>query len=207
MDRSEAEGRILEVQRIMERTTLYTLLPGPPAIAGGCLALVACAVSAWAAGSLDFAEVQALSTGGQVAFWLMWLAVAVAAVGYEVLWVRAAARRQGLEPMSRPARVAAFSLSPSVLVAVVLTARLLVDHRLEYLAPVWMMCYGTGLYAAGLFSVRLPRLLGLAFIATGALALLALPPMGILLTAASFGIYHVAFGAIVLRRSRRTGEA
>ena len=31
------------------------------------------------------------------------------------------------------------------------------------IAPVWMMCYGTGVYAAGLFSVRLPRLLGLAF--------------------------------------------
>ena len=29
----------------------------------------------------------------------------------------------------------------------------------RYIAPIWMMCYGTGVYAAGLFSVRLPRLL------------------------------------------------
>jgi hypothetical protein len=93
-----------------------------------------------------------------------------------------------------------------VIVAVVITAKLLIDHRIEYVAPVWMMCYGTGLYAAGLFSVRLPRALGLAFIATGALALLALPEFGILLTGISFGLYHVAFGVAVLRRSSGTGR-
>ena len=207
MDRTEAQDRILEVQRIMERTTLYTLLPGPPAIVGGILALGACVATALAAGSLDFAAVPALSVGAQAALWLTWCAVGVVSVGYEILWVRAAARRLGLDALSRPARVAAWALSPSVLVALVLTARLFMDHRLEYLAPAWMMCYGMGLYAAGLFSVRLPRVLGLAFIATGAVGLLALPGYGIALAGASFGLYHVAFGAAVVARSRRPGAA
>lgn len=207
MDRSEAEARIAEVQRIMERTTLYTLLPGPPAIAGGILAVAACVVSAVAAGSLDFADVLKLSRPAQVALWAMWCAVAVVGVGYEVLWVRSAARRLGVEALARPARVAAFALSPSVVVALVITAKLLADARLEYLAPVWLMCYGTGLYAAGLFSVKLPRVLGLAFIATGALGLLALPAFGILLTGVAFGLYHIAFGVAMVLRARGNGEA
>ena len=73
--------------------------------------------------------------------------------------------------MARPARFAAFSLSPSVIVAMVLTLKLLLDGHIRYIAPIWMMCYGTGVYAAGLFSLRLPRLLGLAFITTGAVGL------------------------------------
>ena len=37
MNHEEAQVRMNEVQRIMERTTLYTLLPGASAIIGGIL--------------------------------------------------------------------------------------------------------------------------------------------------------------------------
>jgi hypothetical protein len=207
MDRAEAELRIREVQRIMERTTLYTLLPAWPAIIGGLMALGACAVTLWAAGSLDFAGVASLSTRAQVALWAMWAAIAAVGVAIEILWARSASRQLGVSPVARPARFAVWSLSPSVFVALVLTVGILHDGRFDYLAPVWIMCYGTGLYAAGLFSVRLPRLLGLAFIATGALGFLALPRLGILLVGVAFGLYHIAFGIAVLRRSRRTDES
>ena len=93
------------------------------------------------------------------------------------------------------------------MVAVVLTAKFLVDCQMQYITPVWMMCYGTGVYAAGLFSVRLPRLLGLAFIGLGAVGLLHFQEYGVVLGAASFGLLHVAFGLVVLARSRRGGEA
>ena len=56
MNRDEAEKRVREVHRIMERTTLYTLLPGVPAIVGGVLALAGCVVSVVMMHSLDFGE-------------------------------------------------------------------------------------------------------------------------------------------------------
>jgi len=65
---------------------------------------------------------------------------------------------------------------------------------------VWMMCYGTGVYCAGLFSVRAPRVLGAAFVLTGAIALLGLPDFDILLTALSFGVYHIVFGLVIVRK-------
>ena len=206
MNRDEAQERVREVQRIMERTTLHTLLPGTPSIVGGVLALAGCAVSLAMLRTLDFQDTLGLSTGGQVGFLLMWTLIGAAAVTYEILWTRWASVKQGISPMTRPARFATLSLSPSLIVAAVLTLKLLTDGGMQYIAPVWMMCYGTGLYAAGLFSVRLPRLLGLAFIVMGAVGLLWFPQYGIVLAATSFGFLHLVFGSIVLRRSQRGSQ-
>ena len=108
----------------------------------------------------------------------------------------------GLKPMARPGRFAALSLTPSVLVAVILTAHFLMYGQMRYVAPVCAMCYGTGIYTAGLFSVRLPRLLGLAFIVMGEVGLFLIPEYGVVLTALTFGMLHIVFGIIVLRRAR-----
>ena len=64
MKPDDAQARIQEVQRIMERTTLYTLLPGTPAVIGGALALVGCAVSYAILKSADFAEAADLPLHG-----------------------------------------------------------------------------------------------------------------------------------------------
>ena len=53
MDRDEARARIEQIQRIMERATLWTHLPGPAAVVGGLLVLVGCAVSYGMIRSLD----------------------------------------------------------------------------------------------------------------------------------------------------------
>jgi len=202
MRHDEAIERIEEIHRIAERTTLYTLLPGVPAIAGGLLVLAGCVVSYAMIRSLDFQRVLSLSISAQIGFCAMWTAIGVVAVAYHVIWTAAAARRQGLSPVARPGRFSALALSPSVLVALALTAKFLADEQVQYIAPVWMMCYGTGVYAAGLFSVRLPRLLGLALLMVGVVALLC-TEYGLPLAALSFGVLHILFGLAVLRKTRR----
>jgi hypothetical protein len=128
-------------------------------------------------------------------------------------------------PADRPMRVAAFSLTPSVVVAMVLTVKFLlpVDPRvwdmiwtfslnvplepkaeeIQYIVPVWMMLYGTGVYTAGLFSIRPPRILGLAFIALGIVALLCFPEYGVVSAALSFGLLHIVFGIYILWKQRQ----
>jgi len=206
MKREEAFERIREIQRIAERTTLYTMLPGAQAVIGGLLALAGCAASYAMLGSTDFGELLALSFGTQVGFFAMWAVIGLAAVAQHVVLTMRAARRLGVSPVGRPGRVAGFSLTPSIFVAIVLSLRFLQDECLGYAAPVWMMCYGTGVYAAGLFSVRLPRLLGLGFIAMGAAGLVFFVEYGVLLTAASFGMLHVIFGLAVISRSRQSAS-
>jgi hypothetical protein len=45
MDVDEAQARIREIQRIMERATLFTLLPGTAAVVGGLMVLAGCVAS------------------------------------------------------------------------------------------------------------------------------------------------------------------
>jgi hypothetical protein len=229
MDIDEAQARMREVQRIMERATLFTLLPGTPAVIGGFLVLAGCAVSYAMFRSLDFADILHLPVNGQIVFCLMWFLIGVAGVILEVYFTTRAAARQQLDPVARPMRVAAFSLTPSIVVAMVLTVKFLlpVDSRvfdmiwtfnfdvplepkaeeIRYIVPLWMMLYGTGVYTAGLFSVRSPRILGLTFLAMGVAAILCLPEYGVVWAALSFGILHVIFGLYILRKQRQQVQA
>jgi len=211
MDHDEAQARMTEIQRIMERATLFTLLPGTPAIVGGLMVLAGCAVSYAMIRSLDFADIfrPDVPFGRQGAFCVMWFAIGVLGVLIEVIITTRAAAKQQLVPRDRPMRVAAFSLTPSVIVAMVLTIKFLIPtqpraEEIQYIVPIWMMLYGTGVYTAGLFSIQPPRLLGLAFLALGVVALLWFPQYGVVSAALSFGLLHIVFGIYIVRKQRQT---
>ncbi len=212
MDRDEARARIEQIQQIMERATLWTHLPGPAAVVGGLLVLVGCAVSYGMIRSLDFAAMLDVPLGWQVAFCVMWFAIGVAGLIVEAVLRVWAAKREGLSPTVLWARVAAFSMTPSVVVAAVLTVKFLIPdeprpEEIQYIVPVWMMLYGTGVYTAGLFSRRPPRVLGLTFLTLGVVALFGLPGYGVVWAALSFGLLHVLFGLYIIRKQRQDGTA
>jgi len=208
MDCDEARARIEEIQRIVERTTLWPLLPGAAAVLGGMLVLAGCGVSYGMLRSFDFAALLTMSPNAQMAFCCMWFGIGAIGVIVQVAFTAHAAKKQGLSPTTRSARVATFSMTPSLLVAMVLTIRFLIPvaprtEEVQYIVPVWMMLYGTGVYSAGLFSVRPPRILGLTFLGTGVIALLFFPGYGVVSAAASFGLLHIVFGIYILRKRRR----
>ena len=91
--------------------------------------------------SLDFADILYLPFTGQVAFCVMWFVIGVIGVLLEVMLTTRAAARQELVPADRPMRVAAFSLTPSVVVAMVLTVKFLIPvepraEEIRYIVPV-----------------------------------------------------------------------
>lgn len=208
MNRDEAQERMQEIQRIMERSTLWTLLPGTAAILGGILVWVGCAVSFAMFRSLDFADMLTMSLPAQIWFCVMWFTIGVLGIVLEVAFTAVAAKRQGISTTIRSAKVVTFSMTPSVVVAMVLTFKFLIPveprpEEIRYIVPIWMMLYGTGVYTAGLFSIRPPRVLGICFIAMGIVALLAFPDYGVVAAALSFGLLHVVFGWYILRKQRQ----
>jgi len=206
MHRDEAQARMQEIQRIMERATLCTLLPSTAAVIGGVLVFVGCVASYAMFGSLDFADLLTLSFRWQAIFCVMWFLIGVAGVVIEMILTTRAAHRQGMTTAVRSARVAAFSLTPSVVVAMVLTVKILIPARpdeLRYILPIWMMLYGTGVYTAGLFSIRPPRILGLTFLAMGIAALFVFSDWGVVWAALSFGLLHIVFGLYIFRMQRQ----
>jgi hypothetical protein len=215
-----------EIQRIMERATLFTLLPGTPAVIGGLMVLAGCAASYAMFHSLDFADILHLSINGQIIFCVMWFVIGMGGILLEVICTGRAAARQQVPPAHRPMRVAAFSLTPSVIVAMVLTVKFLLPfdpkiwqmlwtfnfnmplepkaEEIQYIVPVWMMLYGTGVYTAGLFSIRPPRILGLTFLGAGVVALLCFPQYGVVSAALSFGLLHIVFGLYIIHKQRQS---
>ena len=103
MDVDEAQARMREIQRIMERATLFTLLPGTPAVVGGLLVLAGCAVSyaMFHARSISPTLLH-LSVDGQIGFCVMWFLIGVAGVLLEVIVTTRAAAKQQLVPADRP---------------------------------------------------------------------------------------------------------
>ena len=65
-----------------------------------------------------------------------------------------------------------------------------------------MMLYGTGVYTAGLFSIRAPRILGMAFIAAGVASINFFQQYGVITAALSFGLFHILFGLYVIRKQK-----
>ena len=125
----------------------------------------------------------------------------------EIHFAQLQAKRQGISPKGRSARLAFFSLSPSVVIAMVLTVKFLASielrtQEIQYIAPVWMMLYGTGVYTAGLFSIRAPRILGIVFIAAGVVSIHFFQQYGVITAALSFGLLHIVFGQYVIRKRR-----
>ena len=215
MDQNEAQVRMQEIQRIMERATLWTILPGTSAIIGGLMVLGGCLVSYLMFRSIDnpsfspidFASLLDLSINPQIAFCVMWFLIGVGGVIAEIHFAKLQAKRQDITPTGRSAKLAFFSLTPSIVVAMILTVKFLSPamlraQEIQYIAPVWMMLYGTGVYTAGLFSIRAPRMLGMVFIAAGVFSISFLQQYGVITAALSFGLLHIVFGLYVIRKRK-----
>jgi hypothetical protein len=174
------------IRRTMERATAFTAVPGWGGVGMGVLALAASALAPRSSGSREW-----LAT---------WVTTAVAALSLGGWTMAAKARRAGTTVFSYSGRRFVLSYVPPLLVGALLTA-VLVRAGLDRALPgTWLLLYGTGVVTGGAFSVRVVPLMGLCFMALGALAILGPAGWGNPLMAAGFGGLHIAFGLIIARR-------
>lgn len=185
------------IRRTMEGASAFTDVPG--------WGLVAIGISALGAAAL--ADLQPTRERW---FWL-WFAEAVLAVGIGMGTMSRKMRRRGTVgagvALSVPARKFLLGLLPAIIAGAVLTFALLEPKRLpnEATAPrelpgLWLLLYGVGIVTAGAFSVRAVPLMGLVFMALGALTLYASAIPGDLALAIGFGIVQIGFGVWIARR-------
>jgi len=174
------------IRQTMERATAFTAVPGWGGVGMGILALGAAAVA---------------HTRLSPTAWLAtWLGVSVAALTLGGWTMAAKARRAGTAVFSYSGRRFVLSYVPPLLVGALLTAALVRAGLYQALPGTWLLLYGTGVATGGAFSVRVVPLMGLCFMALGAVALFGPRAWGNVLMAAGFGGLHIVFGLIIARR-------
>lgn len=174
------------IRETMERSTSFTAVPGY----GGMLMGVTACVAAYIAAQQDY----------RIGWLRVWLTEAVLAfaIGLLTMWQKSRIINSPL--LSAPARKFALSFAPPLLVGVGVTLGLWRYEHYEVMAPAWMLCYGAAVICGGAFSVRIVPVMGWCFMALGTIAFALPTNYGNLMMAASFGLLHVIFGAIIARR-------
>jgi hypothetical protein len=174
------------IRSTMERATAFTAVPGWGGVAMGVTALMAAALADNHAVDREWLSV-----------WLGASALALAIGG----WAMAVkARRAGTSVFSYSGRRFVLSYVPPLAVGALLTLVLVRADLYAALPGTWLLLYGTGVVTGGAYSVRVVPIMGLCFMALGAVALLAPPGWGEWLMVVGFGGLHIIFGLIIARR-------
>lgn len=182
-----AADNLAFIRETMERSTSFTAVPGY----GGMLMGVTAIAAAYIAN--NYAPLRQ----DWLIAWLIEASVAFA-IGLAAMYLKA--QRTDASLFSAPAKKFAISFAPPVIVGVAMTVGLWRYGHFEAMAPSWMLAYGAAVACGGAFSARIVPVMGWCFIAAGAIAFLLPANMSSIMMAASFGVLHIIFGAIIAKR-------
>jgi len=173
------------IRSTIEAADTFTTVPGYGCIAMGVTALVAVGVE---------------SIPQLTQYWLgIWVAAAIVACATALWFMEQKARAQGLSLRRAVARRFFMTLAPAFVAGAILTAALAGNIDRELMTGMWLLLYGTGLAACGLFAIRAVSTAGLAFMALGTATLWLPPGSAHIVLALGFGGIHLALGANIVR--------
>jgi hypothetical protein len=182
---SGAVENLRYIRSTIEAAHTFTTIPGKGCIAMGATALVAVATE---------------SIPSLAPYWLaIWVAAAVVASGSALWFMEQKARAQGLSLRRAVAKRFFMTLAPAFIAGAILTVALAGRVERELVTGMWLLLYGTGLAACGLFSISAVFTAGMAFMALGTAALWLPPGSAHIVLALGFGGIHVALGTTIVR--------
>ena len=174
------------IRETMERATAFTGISGWGQVAIGITALASTFISA-----------QQKTFKAWLAVWLAEAVIALLITGWSMDRKARAAKTPLLSGLGRKV---AFSLSPPIFAGAIVTGVLYRAGLTEAIPGLWLLLYGTGVVTGGMFSVSAVPIMGLCFMALGAVAFFAPPGFANWFMAAGFGGLHIVFGVIIARR-------
>jgi hypothetical protein len=180
-----AEENLRYIRSTIEAAHTFTTVPGKGCIAMGIAALVASVLE---------------SIPPFAPHWLpIWLTAAVISCAVALFFMENKARRQGLS-LRRSVAVRFFlTLAPAFVAGAILTAALLDTVGRDTIAGIWLLTYGVGISACGLFSIPVVLIAGFTFMGLGTVTLAAPAGWAPGLLALGFGGVHIVLGYIIAR--------
>jgi hypothetical protein len=173
------------IRSAIERSSAFTAVPGAGGVVTGAVGLTAAVVAT-----------RQPTPDRWLAAWLVAAFVAAIVELVATIWK---ARRAGLTLTGTTPRRFALSIAAPLVAGAAITYQLWSVRDFAALAPVWLLLYGAGVLAGGMFSVPVVRALGASFMAVGIAAVLTPGSWGNAWLAVGFGGLHIGFGTYIAR--------
>ncbi len=183
---SGAVEHLRYIRDAIDASRTFTTVPGKGCIAMGLIALAAAGLE---------------SIPSLAPHWLaIWFAAAVAAAAAGLAFMEVKAKAEGLSLRRVVARRFFLTLTPAFLAGAILTVALAGVLGRDAISGIWLLLYGTGVFACGVFSIPAVLAAGAAFMAMGTIALLLPAAAAPAVLAAGFGGVHLVLGVVVIRK-------
>jgi hypothetical protein len=183
---ASAAENLRYIRSTMEAAHTFTSVPAKGCIAMGLIAVLAAA--------LEMSPTLAI-------YWLpIWLMAAVSSSAIALYFMVAKSEREGRSLRRTVAQRFFLALAPAFVCGAVLTAALNGIVGREIIAGVWLLMYGVGVAASGVFSIPVVLIAGYAFMGLGVATLVAPASWAPANLALGFGGIHLMLGMIIWRK-------
>lgn len=183
-EHAHAKETLDYIRKTMESASGFTAVAGSGMVGVGLIGLVASGLATRRGNPVD------------LLVWVPAAAVAIILVGFANA---RKARRMEVPLWSGAFRKLVWVMAPVLVSGAILTFALWRQGAVTLVPGTWLALYGAGVTAGGTLSVRAVRGMGIVLTGLGAVALLQ-PSWGAPLLAAGFGVMHIVFGLLLLRR-------
>jgi len=180
-----AADHLRYIRNTIDAASTFTTIPGKGCLWMGGAGIVAAGLEA----------VPALSSR-----WLpIWLTAAVVSAAIALFYMEEKARSQGLSLRRTVATRFFLTLAPAFVAGGILTVALLDVVGRDVIAGIWLLLYGVGIAACGLFSIPIVLIAGFVFMGFGTVTLAAPASWAPFLLGAGFGGIHLVLGTLIMR--------
>lgn len=131
---------------------------------------------------------------------LVWLTASAVGFGIGVVAMFLKSVHAGVPFLQGPLRRFVFSLAPALGVATLLTIILFRSGQADLLPALWLLLYGSGIVAAGIYAIRVIPLIGLCFMGLGHMVFASPAEWSDWYLLAGFGGVHLFFGVVIRRK-------
>jgi hypothetical protein len=182
---TSAAENLRYIRDTIEAARTFTTIPGKGCIAMGVAAIVAAGLESYAP---------------LAPHWLpIWLIAAVVSCTVALFFMEMKAHKEGLSLRRTVALRFFLTLAPAFVAGGILTVALENVVGRDVIAGIWLLLYGVGIAACGVFSIPVVLIAGLAFMGLGTVTLAAPPEWALAMLALGFGGIHIALGVLIAR--------
>lgn len=184
------------IRLALEANSRLTSLSGAAVLASGVLAFFAAGLTSLA----GLTEAESRVGLPDDVLWKMvflWSATLLVSVKLNLFGMLRRARQDGQPLAARLGKRVLFAMLPAMAVGGALTLGFAIQGRLDFIFPIWMLCYGAALVAAGAHSISSVRMLGLFMLLGGAVSMIPGTGTDFIFFTSTFGAGHFLLGVWV----------